>query len=42
MCKYGFEENRDYVLDSQKCESRNASGVKLLQDHIIKLDMAKN
>lgn len=41
MKEYGFTENIDFVLHSQKCESSNASGYKVIQDHIIKLDMAK-
>lgn len=41
MCEYGFTENVDYVLHSQKCESSNASGFKVITDHIMKIDMAK-
>lgn len=41
MKEYGFTENIDFVLHSQKCESSNASGYKVIQDHVIKLDMAK-
>ena len=41
MKEYGFTENEDFVLHSQKCESRNISGIKVIQDHAIKLDMAK-
>ena len=41
MKEYGFAENEDFVPHSQKCESGGASGIKVIQDHAIKLDMAK-
>ena len=41
MLKYGFEDGVDYFPVSQKSESGGASGVKIIQDHIITLDMAK-
>lgn len=39
--EYGFEENADYFPYSQKSESGGASGIKVILDHLIKLDMAK-
>lgn len=41
MIGYGFEENVDYVPHSQKSESGGASGFKVIIDHILKIDMAK-
>lgn len=41
MLDYGFSENTDYVLHSEKTESSNASGFKVLIDHLMKIDMAK-
>lgn len=41
MLEYGFEENIDYLPHGQKCPSGGASGVKVIQDHILKMDMAK-
>lgn len=41
MLEYGFEEKTDYFPVSQKCESGGASGIKVIQDHYITLDMAK-
>ena len=41
MCEYGFIENTDYILVSQKSESSNITGVKIVQDHFITLNMAK-
>ncbi len=41
MCEYGFVENTDYILVSQKSESSNITGVKVLQDHFMTLNMAK-
>lgn len=41
MCEYGFTENVDYIPHSQKRESGGASGYKVITDHIMKLDMAK-
>ena len=41
MLKYGFIENTDFHLHGQKCPSSNITGFKVIQDHILKLDMAK-
>lgn len=41
MCEYGFIENTDYILVSQKSESSNITGVKIVQDHLVTLNMAK-
>ncbi len=41
MCEYGFIENTDYILVSQKSESSNVTGVKVVQDHFMTLNMAK-
>ena len=41
MCDYGFIENTDYIPVSQKSESGGISGVKVVQDHFITLNMAK-
>lgn len=41
MLDYGFSENVDYVLHSEKTESSNASGFKVITDHLMKIDMAK-
>ena len=41
MCDYGFVENTDYIPVSQKSESGGISGVKVVQDHFITLNMAK-
>ena len=41
MCEYGFVENQDYVPVSQKSLSGGASGFKVILDHALKLDMAK-
>ena len=41
MCEYGFVENTDYILVSQKSESSNITGIKVVQDHFITLNMAK-
>ena len=41
MCEYGFNENTDFILVSQKSESSNITGVKVLQDHLMTLNMAK-
>ena len=41
MIEYGFTENTDFVLVSEKTESSNITGFKVTQDHAIKLDMAK-
>ena len=41
MSEYGFIENTDFILVSQKSESSNITGVKIVQDHLIKLNMAK-
>lgn len=40
MCEYGFIENQDYVLVSQKCPIANG-GYQERTDHAMKLDMAK-
>ena len=42
MVGYGFVENRDFTLLSQKCETNNPKNpITEIQDHAIKLDMAK-
>ena len=41
MVKYGFVENTDFIPVSQKSESGGISGVKVVQDHFITLNMAK-
>ena len=41
MLGYGFVENTDFYLDSQKRLSSNVTGYKVVTDHILKLDMAK-
>ena len=41
MREYGFIENTDYILVSQKSESSNITGVKIVQDHLMTLNMAK-
>lgn len=41
MLEYGFSENIDFTLHSQKCESSNISGVKVIQNHNLTLDTAK-
>lgn len=41
MCEYGFVENTDYILVSQKSESSNITGIKVVQDHLMTLNMAK-
>lgn len=41
MCEYGFEKNVDYFPVTQKRVSGGASGVKVIKDHILTLDMAK-
>ena len=42
MCEYGFVENQDYCLVSQKCETNNPKNpYTTITDHAIKLDMAK-
>lgn len=41
MCEYGFVENTDYIPVSQKSESGGISGVKVVQDHLMTLNMAK-
>lgn len=42
MCEYGFVENTDFGLVTQKCETNNPKNpVTEIQDHAIKLDMAK-
>ena len=41
MKGYGFTENQDFILFSQKSESSNVTGVKVIQDHVLTLDMAK-
>lgn len=40
MCEYGFEENTDYITCLPKMASESHGGQNK-QDHIIKLDMAK-
>lgn len=42
MCEYGFIENQDYVLVSQKCLTNNPKNpYTTITNHAIKLDMAK-
>ncbi len=42
MCKYGFVEDIDYTLVSQKCETNNSKNpFTEITDHILKIDMAK-
>lgn len=41
MCEYGFVENTDFIPVSQKSESGGISGVKVVQDHLMTLNMAK-
>ena len=42
MCEYGFDENVDYILVSQKCETNNPKNPWTeITDYILKLDMAK-
>lgn len=41
MIEYGFTENIDFIPHEQKCSSGGASGIKVIQDHILKLSMAK-
>lgn len=42
MKEYGFVENTDFVLVSQKCETNNPKNpITEITDHAIKLDMAK-
>lgn len=42
MCEYGFVENQDYCLVSQKCETNNPRNpYTTITNHAIKLDMAK-
>lgn len=41
MLEYGFIENTDYILVSQKSESSNITGVKVIQDHLMTIAMAK-
>lgn len=42
MSEYGFIENTDYVLVSQKCETNNPKNPYTeIKNHILKLDMAK-
>ena len=41
MAEYGFIENTDFIPVSQKSESGGISGVKVVQDHLMTLNMAK-
>lgn len=41
MIEYGFVENTDFIPVSQKSESGGISGVKVVQDHLMTLNMAK-
>lgn len=42
MIEYGFVEDQDFILVSQKCETNNPKNpVVIVKDHAIKLDMAK-
>lgn len=41
MVEYGFIENIDYFPHSQKCESGGITGVKVIQDHLMTVAMAK-
>ena len=40
MIAYGFEENIDYITNGQKSPIANG-GYKIVDDHIMTLDMAK-
>ena len=42
MTEYGFEENQDFVLVSQKCHTNNPKNpFTTITDHALKIDMAK-
>lgn len=41
MCEYGFTENADFIPHSQKCESAGITGIKVIQDHLTTIAMAK-
>lgn len=42
MKEYGFSENEDYILVSQKCETNNPKNpVTVIHDHAISIPMAK-
>lgn len=41
MCEYGFAENKDFIPHSQKCESGGITGVKVIQNHLMTIAMAK-
>lgn len=41
MVEYEFVENTDFIPVSQKSESGGISGVKVVQDHLMTLNMAK-
>lgn len=41
MKGYGFVENQDFALFTQKRVSSNVTGIKVIQDHVLTLDMAK-
>lgn len=41
MKEYGFDENIDFVLFTQKCASSNASGVQTKTDHQLTIEMSK-
>ena len=41
MAEYGFIKNTDFIPVSQKSESGGISGVKVVQDHLMTLNMAK-
>lgn len=42
MCEYGFNENTDYILVSQICQTNNPKNpTTTITDHLMTLDMAK-
>lgn len=41
MKEYGFDENVDFVLFTQKCASSNASGIQTKTDHQLTIEMSK-
>lgn len=41
MKEYGFDENVDFALFTQKCASNNASGIQMKTDHQLTIEMSK-
>lgn len=41
MLDYGFVENTDYIMVAQKRESNELKGFTEYNDHLLKLDTAK-